>query len=260
MLRFLLAALVATCLTLPAQAASRGDNPGQDLMAAGQLRLQSQHLAKLYLQAGLNIQADSARSHIGRATVQFDTALGSLSRYAHQGDSARPLARIQSLWAEYRAALAAPYSPAALQRVNVLSDGLMLATGKLAMVIEEQSSTGIGRLLDLSLRQNMLAQRLARLYLLALAGDHTQGRLVDMEQARREFTTALGELANARENTASAREALELAQMQWIFFDQALTSKVRPNGDGAAHARNVATTSERILEVLDGVSRQYALG
>ncbi len=33
-----------------------------DLVAVGQLRLQSQRVAKLYLQAGLQIQADSARN------------------------------------------------------------------------------------------------------------------------------------------------------------------------------------------------------
>lgn len=257
--RLLLAALMTACLALPAHAAAKGDSPAQDIIAAGQLRLQSQRLAKLYLQAGLGIQSDSARIQIGRADTQFDEALNSLGRYSRQANTARPLERIQALWGEYRTALAAPYSPAALQRVNGLSDALMLAAGKLTLLIEEESSTGVGRLLDLSLRQNMLAQRLARLYLLAQAGDHTQGRLVDIEQARREFTTALAELANAKENTNSVREALDLARMQWIFFDQALTTKAQGNSsDAASHARNVATTSERILEVLDSVSRQYA--
>lgn len=259
MLRLFLAALAAACLTLPAHAAGKSDSPAPDIVAAGQLRLQSQRLAKLYLQAGLGIQSDMARTQIGRAGAQFDEALGSLGRYSRQANTARPLERIQSLWTDYRAALAAPYSPAALQRVNGLSDALMLAAGKLTLLIEEESSTGVGRLLDLSLRQNMLAQRLARLYLLAQAGDHTQGRLVDIEQARREFTTALAELANAKENTSSVRDALELARMQWIFFDQALSAKTQgSSSDAAAHARNVATTSERILEVLEGVSRQYA--
>ena len=258
-LRLFLAALTAACLALPAHAATKSDSTAQDIVAAGQLRLQSQRLAKLYLQAGLGIQSDTARTQIGRAGAQFDEALGSLGRYSRQANTARPLERIQSLWSDYRAALSTPYSPSALQRVNGLSDALMLAAGKLTLLIEEESSTGVGRLLDLSLRQNMLAQRLARLYLLAQAGDHTQGRLVDMEQARREFTVALAELANAKENTSSVRDALELARMQWIFFDQALSTKTQgSSGDAAAHARNVATTSERILEVLDSVSRQYA--
>jgi len=117
----------------------------------------------------------------------------------------------------------------------------------------------MGRLLDLSQRQSMLAQRLARLYLMGYAGDRSQGRQVDAEQARREFNTALGELAGARENTAAVRDALELARTQWLFFDLALVGGGSGAGtDRQSQARNVATTSERIAEVLEEVSRQYA--
>ena len=131
----------------------------------------------------------------------------------------------------------------------------MLAAGNLALQIEQEAESPVGRLLDLSLRQNMLAQRLAKLYLLAQAGDKSRGRLVDMEQARKEFATALGELANARENSPASREALELAKMQWLFFDHALDELGRGE---AGRPQNVATTSERIMEVLDAVSAQYA--
>ena len=131
----------------------------------------------------------------------------------------------------------------------------MLVTGKLTMKIEEESDGGAGRLLDLSLRQNMLAQRLARLYLMAQAGDQSAGRLVDIAQTRREFTTALDELSRAKENTPASREALELARMQWLFFDQAIGDMSKGEQSKPTH---VATTSERIFEALDAVSGEYA--
>ncbi len=248
----LMAALLGGGNALAAAAAS-------DLVAAGQLRLQSQRLAKLYLQAGLQIQTESARSQLQKATQQLESALAELAPYGRQGRTAPSLARAQGLWSELRPALRAPYSPQALQRVLAVSDDLMLVSGKLSLLIEEQTEGSVGRLLDLSLRQNMLAQRLARFYLMGVAGDRSQGRQVDAEQARREFTVALGELASARGNAAAVKEALELAQTQWLFFDQALTGGGSGAGsDQQSLARNVATTSERIAEVLDDVSRQYA--
>ncbi|MDQ5942275.1 MAG: hypothetical protein QG572_1090, partial [Pseudomonadota bacterium] len=86
-------------------------------------------------------------------------------------------------------------------------------------------------------------------------GERSSGRLVDLDQTRKVFTTALIELSRDRENTPASRDALELARMQWIFFDQAISEM---NKGGTSRPQNVATTSERIMEALDAVSRQYA--
>lgn len=226
----------------------------QELVAAGELRLQSQRLAKLWLQAGLGINAGAASRQLADGVVRFERSLAALGHLARNEHTQKPLQRIGELWTEYRSVLLLPYGSDGLAAVNRLADELMLASGRLSLRVEAQVDGGGGRLLDLSLRQNMLAQRLARLYLLAQAGDRSRGRLVDIEQARKEFATALDELAAARENTPASREALALARGQWLFFERALAEIGKPG----SRADHVATTSERIREVLDEVSRQYA--
>lgn len=260
--RTLLVTLLASLLALPlAQAAPRIEAPAtstsitQDIANAGRLRLQSQRLAKLWLQAGLGIHSELARAKLSQGNAEFEREFADLARYATKESTQRSLQRVSELWIEFRAVLSLPYSKGTLRAVNHLADELMLATGKLTMQIEAQADNGSGRLLDLSLRQNMLAQRLARLYLMAQAGDRSHGQLVDIDQTRKEFATALTELLNARENTPANREALELARMQWMFFDRAI-SEMQKGGD--SRPQHVATASERILEVLDAVSRQYA--
>lgn len=260
-LRLLCATFLLSLFAFPTAASAAGHQETataallHDVVGAGQLRLQSQRLAKLWLQAGLGINAGAASGQLARGVARLDTTLAALSPYARRDDTARQLQRVSALWAEYRAALALPYSDANLKSVNILADELMLASGRLTMKIEAGIEGGGGRLLDLALRQNMLAQRLARLYLQARAGDRSGGRLVDIEQARREFATALNELASARENTPASREALELASVQWIFFEQAIGG-LKNGGD--SRPQHVATASERIGEVLDAVARQYA--
>lgn len=230
-------------------------NIARDIGSAGRLRLQSQRLAKLYLQIGLGINADVARRQLGKGSAQLDADLRNLSGYARNAKTQRTVARTEELWAELKALLAISYGIENMKRVNYLADDLMIATGKLAMQIEDEAETPIGRLLDLSLRQSMLAQRLAKLYLMAQAGDQSRGRLVDVEQARKEFATALHELGSARENSPASREALELAKTQWLFFDNAIKEL---NRGETGNPRHVATSSERIMEVLDAVSTQYA--
>ncbi|WP_170285857.1 type IV pili methyl-accepting chemotaxis transducer N-terminal domain-containing protein [Propionivibrio limicola] len=231
--------------------------PLQHLASAGQLRLQAQRLAKLYQQSGMNLKSFAARQQAARARQEVEQHLAVLSRALAAGNTQRPLARTSRVWGELKKALDLPFSLENRDLVNALAEEMSIAAGSLAMQIEGGLENGTGRLLDLSLRQSMLVQRLARLYLQAHAGDRRQGLLVDMEQARKEFSAALKELLAARENTAKSRDALELAKTQWVFFEQAVINQK----DGwASNPKDVATASERILEVLDDVCAQYAPG
>jgi hypothetical protein len=142
--------------------------------------------------------------------------------------------------------------------VNQLAEELTIHAGKLALQIESEAETPAGRLVDGSSRLNMLAQRLARLYMQVQAGDRSQGLWVDMEQTRKEFATGLQELAVAPENSAGIRDTLGLARNQWIFFDSAVQQLGTKGADGKG-PQNVASTSERIQETLAAVTAQYAL-
>ncbi|MBP5997485.1 MAG: type IV pili methyl-accepting chemotaxis transducer N-terminal domain-containing protein [Azonexus sp.] len=254
---------VFLALTLPAWAqgtpAKSGDLSAiaRDIADAGDLRLQAQRLAKLYLQAGQGLNAPAATRQIEQAIAQTDGELKRLERYGKKPGTQRAYTRSVTAWQELRAAVRQLYSPAAAERVGQLAEELTIHAGKLAMQVESEAETPAGRLVDLSSRLNMLAQRLARLYLQAQAGDRSQGLLVDMEQTRKEFATGLQELLAAPENTAAGRDALGLAKNQWIFFDSAV-QQLRSKGADGKGPQNVATTSERIQEVLAAVTTQYA--
>lgn len=228
----------------------------QDIASAGRLRMQSQRLAKLYQQLGMGINVPVAARQIGMASTEVDGELARLVPQARKPKNQRVYNRCDALWQELREALRSAPSPADSERVNQLADELMIHSGKLAMLIEAEAETPVGRLLDLSSRLNMLAQRLARLYLLA-QGDRSQGVLIDIEQARREFSAGLNELDTARENSSASREAIALAKNQWIFFELAisqLNQAGRADGKAALH---VVTSSERIAQVLDVAGSQY---
>ncbi len=229
----------------------------QDIASAGRLRIQSQRLAKLHLQAAMGLKAVHARQQIEAALAEVDAEFGRLSRYARKPNLQRTYTRSESLWQEMRGLLKKAPEAAGNERLNLVADDLMVHAGKLAMLIEGEGETPVGRLVDLSSRLNMLSQRLARLYLQAYAGDRSQGVLTDIEQARKEFANGLQELDTARENSHSSRENIALAKNQWIFFDNAIRdlNKVDHREDKAA--QNVATSSERIAQVLDQTSLQY---
>lgn len=229
----------------------------QDIASAGRLRMQSQRLAKLYLQAGIGLKAGLARQQIDATIGEVDAEFVRLARYGQKSAVQRVYARSEALWQEMRVAATKAPDIAAVERFNQIADDMMVHTGKLAMLIEGEGETPIGRLLDLSSRLNMLSQRLARLYLQAYGGNQTQGILVDIEQARKEFASGLLELDMARENSPASRDAIGLARNQWVFFDSSISELSKIGRREERAAQNVISSSERIAQVLDQTSLQY---
>lgn len=258
-LRHAIVLLLVATLSATAMAQARpadGTVVARDLAGAGTLRVQGQRVAKLYLQSGAGLNTGAAKQQIELAVAQGDAELKRLEqRHAGQPAVARTVGRSASAWRELTDAAQQPYGPAGAERAAQLAEELSNQASRLGLQLESGADSGSGRLIDLSTRQNMLAQRLARLYMQAQRGDRSQGLLVDMEQTRKEFDTGLRELEGAPENTGPARDALGLARQQWIFFDGA----VRQTQAKAAGGKplDVVTTSERIQEVLAAVTAQY---
>jgi hypothetical protein len=258
---FLIVACFFMTLSQGVFAAGKEGGAGQiasDIVSAGRLRMQSQRLAKLYQQASIGLNATQALQQIDISVTEVNAEVGRLGAYAKKSNVQRVLARCETLWQGMRAALKQPPAPASAEQVNQLADELMIHAGKLSMLIEAEGEAPVGRLLDLSSRLNMLSQRLARLYLQAQGGNRSQGVVVDIEQARKEFSTGLLELDTARENSPASRDAVGLAKNQWVFFDSAISRLVVAGRDDGKAMQNVVTSSERIAQVLDLASTQYA--
>ncbi len=260
LLHFLTLALL-TCVVPAAvaapPAAARAAEIADGVVAVGTLRLQAHRLAKLRVQRGLGLAPEATERDERQAVAAAEAALARLGRLSRQAAVERSLLRCIALWRELRGAAGSPPSAAASERIAQLAEEIGLQSGRLALQLEGETESPVGRLLDQSSRLNMLSQRLARLYLQALAGDRSAGRLVDLEQTRREFVAGLFELESAPDNSRATRESLALARNQWIFFDAALVRLQQPRSDPGAPL-NVATSSERIREVLEVVTTQYA--
>ena len=252
----LLSVLAFALLPLSAQAfAQTRSTPAIPPVAqAAELRSLSQRLAKLHLQLRLNLNAEPAQRQIEQGVARFDATLASLRQTPLQGPAAATFKRVEASWQEQKQLITAIPTASTAERVILSAEELTIAAGRLAMQLEGAEESPVWRLSDLAGRNNMLAQRLARLYLQTRLGDKSQGRRVDIETTRKEFVTSLDELTRAPQTSPAVADSLKLARQQWIFFDAA----IGPDGGDANAARHVATTSERIGEMMDAIGSSYA--
>jgi hypothetical protein len=253
---FLLLSLGAV-LAGPGQAlesAQPGISLGAAINKAGRQRMLSQRLAKAYAMQVVGVMPDKAGALLDQSRRLFEQQLGELKSQVPNAAVQGGLDELDRAWIAYRQALQAPRTAASTRLVLVESEQTLRAAHALTGLYEKQAASSAGRLVNLSGRQRMLSQRMAKCFMFQQSGVAGDSLRQEMDAARRDFVAALSELNAAPENTAEIRTELGLANMQWLFFEQAMNGR-EPNREIAV--RNVATTSERILEVMDNLTGHY---
>lgn len=253
--RAVLLALLCALALMPALAQAQVTDLNAAINKAGRERMLSQRMAKAYLQLGQNVNMTRSRRVLDASVALFDRQLVELKNYAPNADTRATSLALEKAWIAYKDVLIgmAPSQERAPQ-VLQLSDEVLALANTLTTQFEALSGTPAGRLVNLAGRQRMLSQRMAKLYQ-ALHWNLPAGRMrEDLALARKEFSAAHAELEAAPLNTDKLKRDLQLTSQQWFFFQDALDQKEQ---DAMTRATNVASTSERILEMMEEVVSGY---
>ena len=225
---------------------------------AGRQRMLSQRMAKAYLAIGQKIQGDNADKILTLSMALFDRQLIELKAFAPTPEIGFTYGSLESAWNDYKVALvgSAPANTGAAKVIDLSGKVLALANQG-TVQLESFSGKASGKLVNMSGRQRMLSQRMAAHYLSASWGVQITASAAEMSKASEEFVKAHGLLKNASESIPAIKAELQLVESQFTFFDIALKSLKPGLGDIQAQG-NVFTTSERILQVMDGVTGMYS--
>lgn len=246
--------IIVTILLLLTSAASYAEitTLSSAINKAGRQRMLTQRMVKSYALVGIGVQQELAQQQLEAAIKLFDTQLSELKAFAPTDKIRKSLAQVDELWKPFKAILMQPNSRINAEVLLETNDDLLRAAHKVVLQLQDESGTSFGRLVNISGRQRMLSQRVAKFYMLRAWGFKNAEILSEAERAKNEFKGALAELMDAPENTTALKKELLEAKKQWELLEHGLerdNEKLVP--------LIVAMTSEKVLVKMNEITGMY---
>ena len=219
---------------------------------AGRQRMLTQRIVKAYLQVGQGITPQVSRRQLNDAVLLFEAQLLDLREIAPDERSRQSVARLEKLWWPFKVVATGTVNRKGAERLLAMDGELVNTAHELTVELQNHFASPLGRLVNISGRQRMLSQRLAKYYLLRAWGIESPSIGKEIGSARTEFDGALATLRSAPENTAEIKKELDAVAVQWEWFGNALGLE-----GAASYGLIVVNASEAILNSMEVVTGMY---
>ena len=221
---------------------------------AGQLRMLSQRLVKLYALLCGDVNTEESRGLFNDSFDRIDNNLSILGKSLSKATFGDLLDATLAPWTALKTALALPAKIEKLQEIDTLAERFLTQAEQLTTNLETAGFATTLHVINVSGRQRMLSQRVAKLALLTVMLPHeaAQKAATEAEVATTAFIEAMAYLNAIPLSTLQIRQDLEGAATSWQTLQHAL-----PRCATSAGQRQVADSSEALLGLFDRLTDSY---
>ncbi|MES2999442.1 MAG: type IV pili methyl-accepting chemotaxis transducer N-terminal domain-containing protein [Pseudomonadota bacterium] len=224
----------------------------ESINRAGQQRMLSQRLVKLYALASTRTEMAAAALLMRESMQRGDDNLAALNSELSSATYGDLIGAARAGWKEFRAGLEAKPQPGALLTLDELAEAVLAQSDALVQALESSGLAAQVGVINVAGRQRMLSQRVAKLALLHESAIDTKAVDAALLQAASEFEAGMTRLAEAPLSTPQIRAMLERGSLAWDKLRAAV------GGKNQAPARvKLAAASEELLEVFDELTEAY---
>ena len=254
---FWLSLIPAVLLLFPPQLLAEPTNisiltDGAALNQAGRQRMLSERMVKAYIQLAAVIDTLKAEKQLRLARKLFTKQLENLRHYAPTLRIQNNLRTVDERWFELQAALLSD-EPLALQPMIALGEELVAACHQVVLDIEAYAGTESAVLVNISGRQRMLSQRMAKYYFAHLSGENLEAITVGFHNTLGEFERGLATLLSAPQNSSEIQSALSGVEAQLAFSKSGF--RHLESGEYTPHV--ISRTTESMLKRMDDITGMY---
>lgn len=188
-------------LVMGASLAQAALTMGEAIDRAGQQRMLSQRIAQNYLLAVIQPDSDKGQDRMQRAMATFEANMALLEGF-NRADAIRPaLIQVKTLWLPYKQLALAERTADNTTRLLIKSDEILSAAHHYVSQLEALSDSQSSELVNVSGRQRMLSQRIAKNYFawyLKVGGDE---RIQALYEDLAEYENIIGYLKESPLNS-----------------------------------------------------------
>lgn len=224
---------------------------------AGQLRMLSQRLVKLYALTCAGVRPEETQGLFAGSLSHVESNLEMLARSLSRPTFGDLLDAVLEPWAPLRAALGTPPRAARLAEVDRLAEQVLLRAEQLTANLEIAGFAAALRVINVAGRQRMLSQRVAKAALMGalLGGAAGSAAQSSLTSAKAELLAGFAYLeALPLSNDEISREVGRAAQA-WAGLQAALPEAGAPSGQDS-----IAALSETLLASIDRLTEHLERG